>query len=82
MFLQTVANSRQKIAQLANPFIRDGTVSLLQKIRWPLTLQCVSAAFPSWDRPFSFTLAQGLCFVCCKWQLRAGRESKSSSPHL
>ena len=29
MFLQTVANSRQKIAQLANPFIRDGTVRFI-----------------------------------------------------
>ena len=26
LYLQKVANSRQKIAQVANPFIRDGTV--------------------------------------------------------
>ena len=28
-YLQTVANSRQKIAKIVTPFLRDGTVSLI-----------------------------------------------------
>ena len=33
VYLQRVANSRQKIAQVANPFIRDGTVYFSRFLR-------------------------------------------------
>lgn len=32
MYLQRVADSRQKIAHVANPFIRDGTVYTMQMV--------------------------------------------------
>ena len=31
-YLQTVASSRQKIAKIVNPFLRDGTVSLYMSV--------------------------------------------------